>query len=99
MLAGELIFAVFINLNTALMQIYSRYSASKSVDTRELLDAARAGKLRIWTEKIAQNLTAVVGATRLLNDNVSNKFIRSVIDSIRSDIAEADHRVRAYLLG
>lgn len=79
--------------------IYSRYSASKSKEARQLLDCARAGKVRLWIETIGQNIASLTGSTRLLSEGSSGDVFGGIVESIRSDIVEADHRVRAHLLG
>lgn len=47
---------------------------------------------------MGQNMSALIGSTRPF-DQSSNEGIKFVLDGIRAELSEADHRVRAYLLG
>ena len=82
-----------------IFDIVSRYSASKSKEASQLLGCARAGKVRVWIETIGQNLSSLTGSTRLLSEGSDNSIISGIIESVRADIVEADHRVRCFLLG
>ena len=77
----------------------SGYGVTKTFGAKQLLGSARSGTLRMWTDKIGQTLSVAAGSIRLLNDSAYSSYIGGVIEDIRSDVLEADHRVRSYLLG
>jgi hypothetical protein len=69
------------------------HNASQSADVRQLVAAARSGKIRTWLDALSTGLNRIAASSL-----VQSQRLGSVLEEVRADVAETDQRLRSYLL-
>jgi hypothetical protein len=69
------------------------HNASQNADVRQLVAAARSGKIRSWLDALSSGLNRIAASSL-----VQSQRLGSVLEEVRADVAETDQRLRSYLL-
>lgn len=74
-------------------KIAVQHNASQNPDVRQLVAAARSGKIRAWLDAVSTGLNRIAASSL-----VQSQRLGSVLEDVRADVAETDQRLRSYLL-